>query len=244
MSRKRRVPVRQSGGRMAKLLFVFPEANHRPEPPVAFSLLPHTILEAVGIEEGLLAAPEAELVVVDARTDPAWARNSCRALVGGAPNHAILLLVTSQSTPLVTPDWGLDDFVLDEASAGEVDARIRLLLMRQPDSGTIVGGPVVIDEAAYTVTVDHRPLDLTYTEFELLKYLVTHPGRVLTRENLLSEVWGYDYYGGTRTVDVHIRRLRAKLGPEFEGCIGTVRNVGYRFSAQQRAEHPVAHPVS
>ena len=73
------------------------------------------------------------------------------------------------------------------------------------------------------------PLDLTYKEFELLKYLVQHPGRVFTRAQLLQEVWGYDYYGGTRTVDVHVRRLRAKLGPEHEQLIGTVRNVGYRF---------------
>lgn len=228
-----------AGGRMAKLLFVYPESNQRPVPPVSFSLLPHAIDEAVGVEEALLATQESELIVVDARTDPAWARHSSRALAGSAPNHPLLLLVTGQSTPLVAPDWGFDDFVLDEAPAGEVDARIRMLLMRQPESGTIVGGPIVIDEAAYTVTVDHQPLDLTYTEFELLKYLVTHPGRVLTRENLLSEVWGYDYYGGTRTVDVHIRRLRAKLGPEFEAFIGTVRNVGYRFAVpQQRSGAP------
>ena len=73
------------------------------------------------------------------------------------------------------------------------------------------------------------PLDLTFKEFELLKYLAQHPGRVFTREQLLQEVWGYDYFGGTRTVDVHVRRLRAKLGPENETLIGTVRNVGYRF---------------
>ena len=74
-----------------------------------------------------------------------------------------------------------------------------------------------------------RLLDLTYKEFELLKYLAQHPGRVFTRAQLLQEVWGYDYYGGTRTVDVHVRRLRAKLGSEHEVLIGTVRNVGYRF---------------
>ena len=74
-----------------------------------------------------------------------------------------------------------------------------------------------------------RSLDLTYKEFELLKYLAQHPGRVFTRAQLLQEVWGYDYFGGTRTVDVHVRRLRAKLGTEHEALIGTVRNVGYRF---------------
>jgi DNA-binding response OmpR family regulator len=72
-------------------------------------------------------------------------------------------------------------------------------------------------------------LDLTFKEFELLKFLAQHPGRVFTRAQLLQEVWGYDYFGGTRTVDVHVRRLRAKLGPEHEALIGTVRNVGYKF---------------
>jgi len=90
----------------------------------------------------------------------------------------------------------------------------------------------VIDERAYSVALHDRQLDLTYTEFELLKYLVQHPGRVFSREHLLTEVWGYDYYGGTRTVDVHVRRLRSKLGVAREALIATVRNVGYRFSAK------------
>ena len=93
----------------------------------------------------------------------------------------------------------------------------------------IRSGDVEIDEASYTAKLDGRSLDLTFKEFELLKYIVQHPGRVFTRQQLLQEVWGYDYFGGTRTVDVHVRRLRAKLGPERESLIGTVRNVGYRF---------------
>ena len=106
----------------------------------------------------------------------------------------------------------------------------------QPDGGRgfappdeISRGDLVIDEATYTARVRGRLLDLTFKEFELLKYLAQHPGRVFTRANLLAEVWGYDYFGGTRTVDVHVRRLRAKLGPEHDQLIGTVRNVGYRF---------------
>ena len=87
----------------------------------------------------------------------------------------------------------------------------------------------MIDESTYTARVRRTVLDLTYKEFELLKFLATHPGRVFTRAQLLQEVWGYDYFGGTRTVDVHVRRLRAKLGPEHEHLIGTVRNVGYRL---------------
>ncbi len=87
---------------------------------------------------------------------------------------------------------------------------------------------MVIDAATYTVQLRERPIHLTYKEFELLKYLVQHAGRVFTRRQLLQEVWGYDFLGGTRTVDVHVRRLRAKLGPEHESLIGTVRNVGYK----------------
>ncbi|MGH8938574.1 MAG: winged helix-turn-helix domain-containing protein, partial [Actinomycetes bacterium] len=90
-------------------------------------------------------------------------------------------------------------------------------------------GDVTIDEATYTARVRGRVLDLTFKEFELLKFLAQHPGRVFSRAQLLQEVWGYDYYGGTRTVDVHVRRLRAKLGSDHETLIGTVRNVGYRF---------------
>ena len=93
----------------------------------------------------------------------------------------------------------------------------------------IRAGEVTVDDSTYTAKLGGRPLDLTFKEFELLKYLAQHPGRVFTREQLLREVWGYDYFGGTRTVDVHVRRLRAKLGPENETMIGTVRKVGYRF---------------
>ncbi|MGH3448422.1 MAG: winged helix-turn-helix domain-containing protein, partial [Nocardioidaceae bacterium] len=82
---------------------------------------------------------------------------------------------------------------------------------------------------SYTARLGAQKLDLTFKEFELVRHLAQHPGRVFTREQLLQEVWGHDYFGGTRTVDVHVRRLRAKLGPEHEALIGTVRNVGYRF---------------
>ena len=98
-----------------------------------------------------------------------------------------------------------------------------------PDSHVIRSGEVVVDDATYTAKVGGRVLDLTFKEFELLKFLAQHPGRVFSRQQLLQEVWGYDYFGGTRTVDVHVRRLRAKLGSEHEHLIGTVRNVGYRF---------------
>jgi DNA-binding response OmpR family regulator len=139
-------------------------------------------------------------------------------------------------------DWGFDDVILDTAGPAEIDARIRvaigkiqaLRIAADPSSGEIKSGDVVIDEKTYTAKIKGRSLDLTYKEFELLKYMAQHPGRVFTRSQLLQEIWGYDYFGGTRTVDVHIRRLRSKLGPEFEAIIGTVRNVGYRFNASPK----------
>jgi DNA-binding response OmpR family regulator len=135
----------------------------------------------------------------------------------------------------------MDDVVLHTCGPAELDARIRLAIGRasaaapdDPAAHVIHRGEVVVDDATYTARIGGRPLDLTYKEFELLKYLAQHPGRVFSREQLLQEVWGYDYFGGTRTVDVHVRRLRAKLGTEHEHHIGTVRNVGYRFVVPTR----------
>ena len=138
----------------------------------------------------------------------------------------------------MSAEWGVDDVILDTAGPAEVEARIRIAIGKieaqrvaaDPTSGEIRSGEVVIDERSYTAKIRGNSLDLTFKEFELLKYLAQHPGRVFTRSQLLQEIWGYDYFGGTRTVDVHIRRLRSKLGPEFEAIIGTVRNVGYRFT--------------
>ena len=116
----------------------------------------------------------------------------------------------------------------------ELDARLRLAVERKNNAEDAVPeqvdiGDLTIDETTYTARLSGASLDLTYKEFELLKFLAQHPGRVFTRSHLVQEVWGYDYFGGTRTVDVHVRRLRAKLGPEHEAMIGTVRNVGYKF---------------
>ncbi len=139
---------------------------------------------------------------------------------------------------------------VETAGPAEVDARLRLAigrLERTSEDGVpdeIRSGDVAIDEATYTARVRGRILDLTFKEFELLKFLAQHPGRVFSRAQLLQEVWGYDYFGGTRTVDVHVRRLRAKLGPEHEAVIGTVRNVGYRFVlTPPRTDESVPEPA-
>lgn len=142
----------------------------------------------------------------------------------------------------VNVDWGLDDILLPGTGPAEIDARLRLLVGRRAgavnveNASKVVLGELVIDEGTYTARLRGRPLDLTYKEFELLKYLAQHAGRVFTRAQLLQEVWGYDFFGGTRTVDVHVRRLRAKLGGEYESLIGTVRNVGYKAVRPPRAK--------
>ncbi|HEY6794164.1 MAG TPA: response regulator transcription factor [Kineosporiaceae bacterium] len=151
----------------------------------------------------------------------------------------------------VAADWGADDALLDSAGPAEVEARLRLAAgrnrmaeaAREPETCEIRAGDVVVDEVTYSAKVRGRTLDLTYKEFELLKFLAQHPGRVFTRAQLLQEVWGYDYFGGTRTVDVHVRRLRAKLGVEHEALIGTVRNVGYRFVPPGRERVPTEETV-
>ena len=127
-----------------------------------------------------------------------------------------------------------DDFVVARASAVEVEARLAHLFRRTgrgQQHDVIVYGPLALNLETYQAALEGRVLDLTYMEYELLRFLAAHPGKVFTREVLLSRVWGYEYYGGARTVDVHIRRLRAKLGEEHAHLIETVRSVGYRFGA-------------
>jgi DNA-binding response OmpR family regulator len=177
-----------------------------------------------------------DVVLVDCLRDLAAARSLCRLLRTTAPDLPVVAVMTEGGLAAVSSDWGLTDVLLGDAGPAEVDARLRLAVARQAGPaeaddapGEVVAGDVVIDERTYTARVRRQVLDLTYKEFELLKFLATHPSRVFTRAQLLQEVWGYDYFGGTRTVDVHVRRLRAKLGPEHEHLIGTVRNVGYRL---------------
>ncbi|MGL4832242.1 MAG: winged helix-turn-helix transcriptional regulator [Propionibacteriaceae bacterium] len=188
----------------------------------ALTELGHTIRRVDSAHAALALDPDA--VLIDAREQHAWAQQSCL-ILSALP---VLLVVNSAQMPALDPRWGFTDFVAMAASTSEIALRIRLL-----DSSTVNllhASGITIDESGYTATAHGRSLDLTYTEFELLKFLVAHPGRVFTRDQLVTDVWGYDYYGGTRTVDVHVRRLRAKLGPELDSCIETVRNVGYRFT--------------
>ena len=197
----------------------------------ALALLGHDVRVEARDGAALLDA-EADLLLVDARTDLVSARATCRLLRTAGLGVPLIAVVTEGGLAAVTAEWGLDDVVLATAGPAEVEARLRLALGRvapDPTERTVRSGDLVIDEDTYQARLRGEPLDLTFKEFELLKFLAQHPGRVFNRAQLLQEVWGYDYYGGTRTVDVHVRRLRAKLGPEHEGLIGTVRHVGYKF---------------
>lgn len=125
-----------------------------------------------------------------------------------------------------------DDFVEAPWSLGGLDARINLVRWRtrRGTADVLQARDLVVEPLSYRVSLRGVPLELTFMEFELIKFLMTHPQRVFTRETILSRVWGYQYYGGVRTVDVHVRRLRAKLGEEHARLIETVRGVGYRFA--------------
>jgi DNA-binding response OmpR family regulator len=208
------------------------------EPPAdilpSLSLLRHTVRVAPAAPEYVTAGPAPDAVFIDGRRDLVLARRVLLVLRAAATTVPVILIVTDGGWAAISADWGADDLLLYTAGPAEVEARLRLAIGRRvqataqlPDE--IRSGGLVVNEATYSARMNGRSLDLTFKEFELLKFLAQHPGRVFTRAQLLQEVWGYDYFGGTRTVDVHVRRLRAKLGAENEELIGTVRNVGYRF---------------
>jgi DNA-binding response OmpR family regulator len=199
----------------------------------ALDLLPHAVRTAGRDVRALLSDPSPDAVLVDAREQLAEARATCRMLHTTGLAVPLIAVVTEAGLIALNAEWGIDDLVLTGAGPAEVEARLRLATSRRSsgsdDGGLIRAGDLTIDPQTYAAKLKGQPMDLTYKEFELLKFLAQHPGRVFSRDQLLREVWGYDYFGGTRTVDVHVRRLRAKLGNEYESMIGTVRQVGYKF---------------
>ena len=212
----------------------------------ALSLLPHTVRILPAQATALLDAPDADVVLIDGRRDLPQVRSLTRLIRQTGIDVPLVLILTEGGLTALQLDWGVDEFLLDTSGPAELEARLRIAVARSgalneaQAAPEIRSGDLAIDEAGYTVRIRSRALDLTFKEFELLRFLAQHPGRVFTRAQLLQEVWGYDYFGGTRTVDVHVRRLRAKLGPEHEALIGTVRNVGYRFVPARPDEATVA----
>lgn len=222
---------------MAQLLVLSASTDKEVLPALGF--LSHRIRYMAAEPANLVSAPGHDLIFLDGRSDLASAKSLAKILITTGLTAPLILVLREGGLAAVSGDWGVQDVILENAGPGEIDARIRLALSRRlmaEGQDKIQASGVVIDEASYSAKVHGRSLDLTYKEFELLRFLAQHPGRVFTREQLLSEVWGYDYFGGTRTVDVHIRRLRAKLD-DLDALIGTVRNVGYRFNlAEDGAE--------
>jgi DNA-binding response OmpR family regulator len=225
---------------MASLLLLTGVSGTSADVLPSLALLGH-VVRVMPLEAApLIDAPPSDVIVIDARRELASARQTCRVLRSTGTSAPILAVVTEGGLTAIAADWGLDDVVLETAGPAEVEARLRLAMGRAiaaRETATtrteeIRSGDLTIDEATYQAKLGNRALDLTFKEFELMKWLAQHPGRVFTRAQLLQEVWGYDYFGGTRTVDVHVRRLRAKLGPDREALIGTVRNVGYKFVTQ------------
>jgi len=231
---------------MAKILMLTNSLGASADVLPALGLLQHDVRILPAEVSVLIDAPIADCIFVDARRDLPNTKAFTKLITTTGVSTPILVITTEGGLSAINSDWQIADVILDTAGPAEVDARIRIVigkdaltqLAKNPSLKEIRSGEVVIDEDSYTAKIKGRTLDLTFKEFELLKYLAQHPGRVFSRSQLLQEIWGYDYFGGTRTVDVHIRRLRSKLGPEFESVIDTVRNVGYRFT-QNGSQTPV-----
>lgn len=183
-------------------------------------------------------APEADAVLLDLRDIPP-AAFEILSHAYGERGTVLIALVGEGQLDRVTSDLEVDDFVVMPADAPELQKRIDRALWRRHgiDSENFVRcGALSIDLGNYRVTVDAQPLVMTFKEYELLRFLTMNAGRVFTREQLLNRVWGYDYYGGARTVDVHIRRIRSKIEIHGHNFIETVRNVGYRLVPEARKD--------
>lgn len=206
---------------------------------------PHEVLPAIGAllldlkTEHLSAAAardvlalSAEAVIVDAAENPGQGHAVLRAIRDLDPSEPTVVVVERRDLERFRWEELADELLYPGAPEAEIGLRLAMLRRRagRGEGTPLRLGAIVMDVDSYVVTLKGRPLGLTFKEFQLLRFLAERRGRVFTRPTLLREVWGYDVYGGTRTVDVHIRRLRAKLGPEHEGLIETVRGVGYRVA--------------
>jgi DNA-binding response OmpR family regulator len=197
-------------------------------------------LESYGIDvaasplaavDAAFGAGEVDAFVVEAPSTADEARRIVEA-AARQPKTPLLLVLRPDHLQILDPSWAVDDFVLLPVAAEELVLRLRRSIWRRRgiDAGSTVHvGELVVDLSNYKVFVSDRPVTLTFKEFELLRFLMTNRGKVFTREALLNRVWGYEYFGGARTVDVHIRRLRSKIETGSAVYIETVRNVGYRF---------------
>lgn len=194
----------------------------------------YTPPQAMAFLETVYAQPP-DLAIIDLVADGPAGLKLCRQLRGDPRFQLLPILVVATPALLggVQPDQGFDDLLVEPFGPEEVEVRVRMVQWRLRSiagDDTLRIGPLRLDLAAYQAYCDDQPMELTRLEFELLRFLATHRGVAYTREMLLSLVWGEHYYGGTRTVDVHVRRLRAKMGEHNDELIQTVRGIGYRFT--------------
>ena len=209
----------------------------------ALEYLDHTLQDATLESRSMLGLNSCDVVLIDATGDLRAAAAACREVSLNELDKPVVVVMAEAGLAALKVTWGFDDWLLPQASPAEIETRLRLARDRsaseRPERAASVGD-LVVDEDSYQVRLRGQPLDLTFKEFELIKALANAPNRVFSRERLLEDVWGYDYFGGSRTVDVHVRRLRAKLGPEYEQMIVTVRGVGYKLvpPGQREARGP------
>lgn len=206
-------------------------------------------VHTVPLCEGVANQERIDVAIIDARANLAAARKACRRLTASAPTVAVVAVVVAADFVAVDLDWHFDDVLLASACAAELQARLRLAIARRRSAleGTLEFGDLVLHPASYSVELAGHELDLTLTEFKLLNYLVQHAGQAFTRTRLMNEVWGYECTHRARTIDVHVQRLRAKLGPGHESIVDTVRGVGYMAASppqphwviSERATSPV-----
>ena len=204
----------------------------------SLSLLAHNVRVAPTEVSSLMEVGNADVAIVDARTDLAAARGLCRLLGSTGSATPVAAVLTEGGLVAVNADWGIDEFLLPATGPAEIDARLRLLMVRtrglstDEAAGKVTLGELVIDEGTYTARLRGKPLDLTYKEFELLKYLAQHAGRVFTRAQLLQEVWGYNSQVTTHTLETHIYRLRQKIEPDPSNArLLVTESGGYRLVA-------------
>jgi DNA-binding response OmpR family regulator len=190
-------------------------------------------------------ADGADVAIIDSRSDLVAARTACRHLTANRPALAVVAVVAPADFVEVDVDWNFDDVLLPAAGSAELQARLRLAITRRRKAvgGTLQFGELMLHPASYTVSLNGEDLGLTLTEFKLLNFLVQHAGRAFSRTRLMHEVWGYESNGRVRTVDVHVRRLRAKLGPAHESMVDTVRGVGYMAASPPQPRWIVGEPV-
>lgn len=215
-----------------KYVAIYPEA---PSPSLTSALLSagYTPVPVGGVADAGYKQPASgwSAIVIEIGTDPDTATNVA-SKVREELEVPVLLVVDRMLTRDLEGRDGIDDFILTPIDPAELNIRLGRISADVPDTisdDVLKFEDLELNTGTYQATIAGRPVDLTYMEYELLRYLVENMNRVWSREQLLSRVWGYDYFGGSRTVDVHVRRLRAKLGEERASWITTVRSVGYRF---------------